>query len=107
KLFLFSRDMADSDPSWNKEFSVILSLADSKRIPVYLVTADEAGAMNYLTKNGLLNNIILLRCDATAIKTAARVNPTLFLLKQANILEKWGAGDFENSLADINVLPMQ
>ena len=82
-------------------------MAQTKNIPVYLISADDVGAKNYLIKNNLQGKMVFFKCDATAIKTAARVNPTMYLLKQAIILNKCGAVDFENSLEEINSLPTQ
>jgi uncharacterized membrane protein YphA (DoxX/SURF4 family) len=107
KIFLFAKEIPETDPAWNKEFIVILSMAETKNIPVYLISADDVGAKDYLIKNNLSGKITFFKCDATAIKTAARVNPTMYLLKQAIILNKWGAADFENSLEEINSLPTQ
>jgi len=107
KIFLFAKEIPETDPSWNKEFIVVLSLAETKNIPVFIITANDVDAKNYLEKNNLQDKITFFKCDATAIKTAARVNPTMYLLKHANILNKWGSGDFENSLEEINALPVQ
>ena len=107
KVFLLAKEMPESDPGWNKEFSVVFTLTQSKNIPVFLISSDEAGARSYIEKNGLQDKMIFLKCDATAIKTAARVNPTMYLLKESNILNKWGSGDFENALEEINALPAQ
>jgi len=107
KIFLFAKEIPEPDPAWNKEFAIVLSLAETKNIPVYLITANDVDAANFLATNNLQGKITFFKCDATAIKTAARVNPTLYLLKQANILNKWSAADFENSLESINELPVQ
>ena len=107
KIFLFAKEIPETDPAWNKEFSVILSMSETKNIPVYLISADDVGGKDYLIKNNLQGKITFFKADATAIKTAARVNPTMYLLKQAMILNKWGAADFENSLEEINSLPVQ
>lgn len=40
-------------------------------------------------------------CDATAVKTAARANPTLFLLNRDTILQKWSYKDFDQALRTI------
>jgi hypothetical protein len=46
-----------------------------------------------------------LRCDAVAIKTAARANPALFLVKKGTILDKWSYADLENALLVVNNIP--
>jgi hypothetical protein len=44
-------------------------------------------------------------CDATAIKTAARTNPTLYLLKKGTIIGKWSYADFDRVLLKLQNLP--
>ena len=44
-------------------------------------------------------------CDATAIKTAARANPTLYLLKKGTIIGKWSYADFDRVLITLQNLP--
>jgi uncharacterized membrane protein YphA (DoxX/SURF4 family) len=107
KIFVFAKEFQESNPSWNKEFSIIFSLVKMKNIPVYFVTSDTEGAEDYLNKNNLSQDIPLFKCDATAIKTAARADPTLFLLRQGTIMGKWSAADFENAIKEISRLPGQ
>ena len=45
-----------------------------------------------------------LRCDATAIKTAARTNPTLYLVRKGTIVQKWGYADFQQALRFVGKL---
>jgi hypothetical protein len=107
KLFLFAKELPEINAAWNKEFSVILAFAKRKNLPVYLITGNEEQAVLYVEKNGLDSIITILKCDATAIKTAARTIPTLYLLKRGTILNKWGYADFERAIAEINTLPEQ
>jgi hypothetical protein len=46
---------------------------------------------------------MLLKCDATAIKTAARSQekPTIYLLKGATILNKWSYADYDAAVPAI------
>ena len=74
---------------------------------VFFVTADATSVEDYLSKNGIADHVQVLKCDGTAIKTAARANPTLYLLKQGIILNKWGYADFENAIPEINALPVR
>ncbi len=39
-----------------------------------------------------------LKADGTAIKTAARHNPVLFLMDGGTVVKKWSAVDFEQAL---------
>ena len=72
-----------------------------------IVTADANSVRNYLEKNGINNEVQVLSCDVTAIKTAARANPTLYLIKKGIIINKWSYADFERSLGEINSLPVK
>lgn len=107
KLFLFAKELPETNAPWNKEFSAIISMAKLKNLPVYLITANEEQAVAYVGKNGLDSIMTILKCDATAIKTAARAIPTLYLLKQGFILNKWSYADLDRAIAEINALPEQ
>lgn len=107
KLFLFIKELPESNPSWNKEFNVIFTFAKSKHIPVYFITADVENVQSFVEKNAISENVTVLKCDVTAIKTAARVNPTLYLIRGATILDKWAGADFEKAIFSLNGLQAQ
>jgi uncharacterized membrane protein YphA (DoxX/SURF4 family) len=107
KLFFFVKDMENNSPSWAKEFNMILTFAKSKHIPVYFITADEDGVQSFVDKNALSHDVTILKCDATAIKTAARVNPTLYFIKGALIINKWAGADFEKAIVNLNEIKAQ
>jgi uncharacterized membrane protein YphA (DoxX/SURF4 family) len=107
KLFLFIKEFKDESPYWNKAFSVILTMAKSKRIPVMLITGDYDNLEPWTVRQGISGDVTVLKCDATAIKTAARANPTLYLLKTGRVLYKWSYADFESALPIVNELPEQ
>ncbi len=77
-------------PSKPNEISNFLNLSVlqelQKKYPVYLVTSDVANARNLFLKD-----IEILKLDATVLKTAARVNPTYFLMDGATVLNKLSA----------------
>lgn len=105
QLMLISKTFPEPDPRWNKFFTLIYTLARSKNIPVVLVTSNRSEAEAWLAANNL--SIPLFGCDATAVKTAARADPTLYLLKKATILNKWSYASFEMALPNIAELPLQ
>ena len=107
KIFLFVKELPEPNPSWNKEFNVIFTFAKSKHIPVYFITADVEHVQSFVQKNALSDSVSVLKCDVTAIKTAARVNPTLYLIKNATILNKWAGTDFERAIFSLNELQAQ
>jgi len=105
KLFLFTKGLADYPPEWNRAFSIILTMAKAKAIPVYFITGDYDNVAAWTDKAGISTDVTILKCDATAIKTAARANPTLYLLKRGVILGKWSYADLERALPHLNELP--
>jgi len=107
QMMLISRSFPQSNPSWNKAFMLIYTLAKSKNIPVILVTSNRSEGEGWLNANALENNIPVFGCDATAVKTAARADPTLYLLKKATILNKWSYANLETAIPAIAELPLQ
>ncbi|HMH35146.1 MAG TPA: BT_3928 family protein [Puia sp.] len=106
-LFMFAKEIPDPNPSWNREFAVILSFVKMKNMTIYFITAHTDQVENYFVKNNITDHVQILKCDVTAIKTAARADPTLYLLKQGTILNKWSHADFESAIGEINSLPVQ
>jgi uncharacterized membrane protein YphA (DoxX/SURF4 family) len=107
-IFVFAKEMPDTNPSWNREFGAIFTAKKMKNIPMYFITANAEQVEAYLGRNGVtMYDIGILKCDATAIKTAARANPTLYLLKHGTILNKWSAAEFDNAILEISRLPAQ
>ena len=107
KIFLFVKELPEPNPSWNKEFNVIFTFAKSKHIPVYFITADVEHVQSFVEKNALSDSVVVLKCDVTAIKTAARVNPTLYFIRGATILDKWAGADFEKAIFSLNEVQAQ
>jgi uncharacterized membrane protein YphA (DoxX/SURF4 family) len=105
KVFDFVRELDESFGS--QEFNILLTMAKAKKIPFYIITADYENVMPRVQQMGIAPDVILLKCDATAIKTAARANPTLYLLKNAVILGKWSYTDLGKAIPAINELPNQ
>jgi uncharacterized membrane protein YphA (DoxX/SURF4 family) len=88
---LIAKDFNIEEDKWYADFNRFYTTSKS---PVYLVTSDPANAKKVITTPGL----IILTCDVTAIKTAARVNPTLYLMKGPVVKNKWGGNDIKKAL---------
>ncbi|GGA83505.1 BT_3928 family protein [Puia dinghuensis] len=107
KLFVFVKDM-DGAHFDDVNFPVVFTFAASKKMPVFFITGDYDNLVSWLRQRTVDNdNFTVLKCDATAIKTAARANPTLYLLKGATILNKWSYADLEKVIPAVNELPGQ
>jgi uncharacterized membrane protein YphA (DoxX/SURF4 family) len=106
-LMLISRSFPQINPHWNKSFLLLYTLAKSKNIPVILVSSNRPEAAAYLNANALTNQIPVFGCDATAVKTAARADPTLYLLKKSTILNKWSYANLDLAIPAMVELPIQ
>lgn len=87
-LLLISTDFSTPVADWQKNFSTIYNTAKQKGIPVYMISGNPSHAPEQL-KGTSFSDIQVLKCDFTTIRTAARVNPTLYLLKSGTVLGKW------------------
>lgn len=105
KLFEYVRELNESFAS--QEFNILLTMAKAKKIPFYIITADYENVMSRVQQMGIATDVIVLKCDATAIKTAARANPTLYLLKNAVILGKWSYADLGKAIPAVTELQNQ
>jgi uncharacterized membrane protein YphA (DoxX/SURF4 family) len=106
KLLQFVKEL-DEAHSADQKFSVILTMAKSKHIPVVFITGDYDNLVARVQQQGIAADVTVLKCDATAIKTAARANPTLYLLKGGTILAKWSYADYDKAIPAVNELPGQ
>ena len=96
KIFLFLKDGYKPD-EWIPKMDMIISAAAKKNIKGFLVTNLDIPADH----EGFLGGLMTLKTDGTAIKTAARYNPTLFLVRNGTIVKKWSAVDFDTALTYI------
>ncbi len=95
KVFLFIKD-GYKQGDWVKDFSGIYQKAISKGLKVFIVTN--------LEHINLGIDVPMLRADGTAIKTAGRYNPTLFLINGGTVQKKWAAPDFDKVTAYLDQL---
>ncbi len=71
----------------------VLKKMSNEKMPYYIVTSDVEGVKGYA-----LDNSHILKLDGTVLKTAARANPTYFMMQGATILDKAAAIDAERLL---------
>ncbi|MBC7946377.1 MAG: DoxX family protein [Chitinophagaceae bacterium] len=97
-ILLFCEDFSVPVSRWQDDFVKLYTLAKSKQVPVYAVTTQLTEANAQFAKTPF-SDITVLKCDYTAIRTAARANPTVYLLKEGTIEGKWSYRDM-NELTD-------
>jgi uncharacterized membrane protein YphA (DoxX/SURF4 family) len=96
-ILVMAKDMESTD-KWKPGFDRIVKAAAFQKIPVFLVTANASKAAT------LFPEATILSCDATVIKTAARVVPTYMLMQKATVIDKISYADESRILQRINTL---
>src|SRR5688572_1045187 len=95
-LLLFNTELPGKDPAWRDELLGVYEEANKKGIPFYFVTNNRDSAITVYSQMGI-KNCNVLSCDFTAIRTAARSNPTLYLLNHGVVKDKWSFANFDEA----------
>ena len=93
----FLKDMDGSADRWLSVFTDIAKKAKQQNIPLYIVTSETKKVEAFFNKTNSYN-LPVFTCDATAIKTAARANPTLLIMKGAVVQQKYSWADMKDIL---------
>jgi uncharacterized membrane protein YphA (DoxX/SURF4 family) len=80
-IMVFAKDMNDTK-DWQPGYEKIGKAAKQKNIPILLVTADADAAVKSFP------GAVIVKCDGTVLKTAARVRPTYLLMQGATVIDK-------------------
>lgn len=103
-ILLFCENFSIPVSKWEKDFAAIYAESINKGIPAYLITTQPAKAIEHI-KGRSFAGIQVFKCDYTAIRTAARTNPAIFLLQQGTIINKESYKRMSNVLDVIKNLP--
>lgn len=87
---------------WMEEMQSLYENLRKKNIPVYIVSNNIDEVSPHFVN---MPDIGMLRSDVVPIKTAARANPTFYLLHNGTILNKWSYADLDKAEASLNKLP--
>ncbi len=93
---LFIKDKYPGDEEWSATISYMMSR--NQNIPHYVVSSQPEAVDVLFNKGREKANVPILTCDGTAIKTAARSNPTLYKMKGPVIQKKYGWADLRKAL---------
>jgi uncharacterized membrane protein YphA (DoxX/SURF4 family) len=99
-LILFSRSIEGSpvDWSWKRDMDGLREKAKSAGVPIMWVTSAAARVGAALQSAGW-DDILLMKGDAVAIKTAARTDPTAYILRKGVIEGKWSYAELDEAAA--------
>ena len=82
--------------SWMKEMAKVFVSAKSKNIPVYVASPSYVEAKSLFEKNNL-KEAQFFNCDFTVVRTAARTDPTVYILKQGTVQNKFSARELNTA----------
>ena len=86
-VMLFVKDFSTFNEWHDKTFDEKVAALKQQNKPFFIVTPDKATAAKLFGNNP---DVHVLISDGTVVKTAARVNPTYFVMQQATIIKKFG-----------------
>jgi uncharacterized membrane protein YphA (DoxX/SURF4 family) len=99
-MLLFCENFSTPVKYWQRDFEKVREVARQKNIPIYVVTASINEAKMALAGTSF-SDLQIFECDFTAIRTAARTNPCLYLLKQGTVINKWSYKKISNAREDL------
>jgi hypothetical protein len=95
-LLLFNNILPDNDPPWKNDLLAVYAEAHKRGIPFYFVTTNRDSALAIYSQMGF-QDINMLSCDFTAIRTASRAVQTLYLLNNGRVEAKWSYANFDEA----------
>lgn len=104
-ILLLSENFNTPVSSWGDDFKTLAEQGKQKNIPVYILTASLNNGISAMQTLGLAD-IQVLTCDYTAIRSAARINPTAYLLNKGIVVEKRGYRELDHILSAISDISM-
>lgn len=102
-VLLFAEDASTPVEKWQKGFEGIYEEASTKQVPVYIVSSS-AMAVKAATAHTSFSAVEVLNGDNTMIRTAARTNPTVYILHRGTIAGKWSYKNFDKAAKAIKTL---
>jgi len=105
-VLLFSQDFSAPVSKWKDDFEKLYAETKRKNIPVYAVTAQLDEAKKYFAATAF-KDIPVFKCDITAIRTAARTNPCIYLLNQGSVVDKQSYKRIDKILSEVKSLSAQ
>ena len=97
---LYIKDLETYPKNWEGDLSLVKTFINQKKT-IFIVTSQLEKVKKRFNDFWIANNINsssikFLSCDATVMKTVARVNPTLYLMNGPVVKNKWSWTAFKN-----------
>jgi uncharacterized membrane protein YphA (DoxX/SURF4 family) len=84
---------------WLPAVRSLYQKARASNVPFFIVTANSSKGRVLFNSAGL-SDVVFLSCDNTAVKTAARANPTIYLIEKGTIRDKAALGGLDRILKE-------
>lgn len=99
-VLIFSLDAEKT--GWIKNLDEIIKAASARQVPVYLATSMQESFIKLLSDHHF--DVPVFACDFTVIRTAARTDPTFYLLKKGTIVNKFSVRQMNKVPASLDHL---
>jgi hypothetical protein len=93
-ILVFGLEPSNSD-QWLEGLKETSKAAHDKNIPIIFATANRDRFARLFAREKV--DIPVVACDFTIIRTAARTNPTVYLLKSGTIEDKFGKRNLDDA----------
>ena len=94
---IFVKNILNDPDRWKNDFNNLFLAAKQTGRKIYVIANQPTEANDFFNvKNNF--NVPVYSCDATALKTAARTDPSLYLMQGPIVVNKWGWADFKKGL---------
>jgi hypothetical protein len=91
---LFIKEVDNSEDKWMNAFTDVFNKAKKDGLPIYVVASDREKVTKLFNKAHDFK-LPIYTCDGTSIKTVARANPTILVMKGAVVQHKYSWADFD------------
>ncbi|TCJ18966.1 DoxX family protein [Flaviaesturariibacter flavus] len=90
----------DNLNDWLPDVRELYRQARGRNVPFFVITAN-ASKGRVLFNGAGLSEVVILSCDNTAVRTAARANPTVYLVEKGTIRDKTAIGSVKRVISKI------
>ena len=100
----FIKNGAKDTAQWLHNFKALTNFAKQQNRNLIVIASQLSAAQQFFNEENNFN-LPVVGCDATALKTAARTDPALYLMKGPIIQKKWGRGDIDKAVKELSEPP--
>lgn len=97
----FIKDIDEDKGHWFDEFKKLYNFSKQNNKPIIIIASQVSKAQHFFNEQNNFS-VPVLGCDATALKTAARSDPALYLMNGPIVKNKWGFAEFHKATTKTN-----